>query len=60
MTQLTEKECEICGIAIAKCNIISLMVTDGYWVKATKEEMEELLRKLEQIQKEAIAEKKRV
>jgi hypothetical protein len=53
MTQLTEKECGVCGLAIMKCNMLSLMVTDGYWVDATKGEMEELLRKLEQIQKEA-------
>jgi hypothetical protein len=58
MTQLTGKECKIIGIAIGKLNILSQMVADGYWVDATQEEMEELLRKLEQIEKEANLEKK--
>jgi hypothetical protein len=57
MTQLTGKECGICGLAIGKCNILSQMAGDGYWVDATKEEMQELLRKLEQIQKEATEER---
>ena len=50
MTQLTEKECGICGLAIGKCNILCNMAGGGYWVDATIEEMQELLRKLEQIQ----------
>jgi len=55
MTQLNERECGICGLAIAKCNVLSQMVgNDGFWVNSTLEEMQELLRKLEAIQKEAI------
>lgn len=53
MTQLTGRECMICGMAIGKCNIMSQIINDkGFWIDATLEEMQELIRKLEQIQKE--------
>lgn len=52
MTQLTARECMICGMAIGKCNIMSQVVSNskGFWADATFEEMQELIRKLEQIQ----------
>jgi len=53
MTQLTEKECRICGLAIGKCNLVTQFAGEGFWVDATREEMQDLLKKLEQIQKEA-------
>jgi hypothetical protein len=52
MTQLTAKECMICGVAIGLCNLKSGLTGEKYWVKATQDEMQELLRKLEAIQTE--------
>lgn len=56
MTQLTSRECMICGMAIGKCNVISEVINygPGIWNNASFEEMRELIRKLEQIQIEAI------
>ncbi len=46
----------ICGMAVGICNIMTLLEGEGYWIETTKEEMVELLRKLEAIQKESQAE----
>ena len=55
MTQLTARECIICGMAIGKCNVISEVINygPGFWVDATLEEMQELVKKLEQIENES-------
>jgi hypothetical protein len=53
MTQLTEKECGICGLAIAKCSILSqLGVLQKPWIDATEDEMQAVVKKLELIQQE--------
>jgi hypothetical protein len=54
MTQLTARECRLCGVAIGKCNVISEVINygPGFWVEASLEEMQELIRKLEQIENE--------
>jgi hypothetical protein len=54
MTQLTARECRICGVAIGKCNVISEVINygPGHWNDATLVEMQQLLQKLEQIENE--------
>ena len=55
MTQLTAKECMICGVAIGLCNLRTQMTGEKYWIdNTTLEEMQELLRKLTEIQTEAM------
>jgi hypothetical protein len=44
----------LCGYAIGICNLTCLLESKPFWANSTtKEEMVELLRKLEAIQKEA-------
>jgi hypothetical protein len=52
MTQLTANEAMLCGYAIGICNLTCLLESKPFWANATKEEMIELIQKLEKIQTE--------